>query len=62
MTWIYTISMSFVIVLYRYLLDIVTFYGVSIQFLVDHTDVFYITLKVILSLSDRYKIFTSDGL
>ena len=32
---------------------------VSIQFLGDDTDIFQLP-KVILSLSDRYKIFTSD--
>ena len=42
--------------------------GVSIQFLGDFPDIFHVFsidlkgLKVILSLSDRYKIFTTDWL
>ena len=38
------------------------YYGVSIQFLGDHTRCFSIALKEILSLPDRHKIFTSDWL
>ena len=32
----------------------------SIQFFGDHNDIFLIFVKVILSLSDRHEIFTTD--